>query len=178
MARLRAAAWLVPAGIALIGSGAAAAQTDPSTTARLEGQFTMTGQITVAVRVRGEHVGQRVLRSWTFTPLCSSGGCEQVELVRQRQGGSDAVVLNLTAPDYYVANGRFFAPVRCGRRRHGRGESVPFTIAVQVTNARIASGQPVATQLQATYVNSARLNRTRCVAVPGHDAAAYTGSLT
>jgi 3-mercaptopyruvate sulfurtransferase SseA len=119
-----------------------------------------------------------VLRSWTFTPLCASGGCEQVELVRQRQRGTDAIILDLRAPDNYVGQGRFFAPLRCGGRRHARGESVPFAIAVQITNARISAGQAVATQLQATYINPRRVNRTRCVAIPGHDAAAYAGTLS
>jgi hypothetical protein len=176
MGRARIAAWLATAAAVLTGAGAAAAQVDPSTTARLEGQFSITGQITVAVRIRGEQVGQRVLRTWTFTPLCAARGCEQVELVRQRQGGTDAVLLNLQAPDYYVGQGRFFAPLRCGGRRHARGESVPFTIAVQITGARVVAGVAVASQLQATYVNPRRVNRTRCVAVPGHDGATYTGS--
>jgi hypothetical protein len=177
MGRLRVPIWLATAAAVLSGAGAAAAQVDPSTTARLEGRFAVAGQITVAVHIRGEQVGQRVLRSWTFTPLCAAGGCEQVELVRQRQGGTDAVVLNLQSPDYYTGQGRFFAPVRCGGRRHTRGESVPFTINVQITAARIISGAAVATQLQATYVNPTRVNRTRCVGLPGHDAATYSGSL-
>jgi hypothetical protein len=177
MGRARAAGWLATAAAVLTGAGAAAAQVDPSTTARLQGQFALTGQITVAVRIRGEHAGQRVLRSWTFTPLCPTGGCEQVELVRQRQRGTDSVVLNLQSPDYYVGHGRFFAPVRCGGRRHARGTSVPFTISVQITGARIVSGSAVATQVQASYVNPQRVNRSRCVTIPGHDAATYTGTL-
>jgi hypothetical protein len=178
MGRLRVAAWLVTAAAVLLSAGAAAAQVDPSTTARLEGQFTVSGQITVAVHIRGEHVGQTVMRSWTFTPLCPTRGCDQVQLRRNRGGGTDSVVLNLQSPDYYVGQGRFFAPVRCGGRRHARGESVPFTISVQITGARIVSGVAVATQVQASYVNPQRVNRTRCVAIPGHDAATYTGSLT
>jgi hypothetical protein len=177
MGHRRTAAWLVSAVVALSGAGAAAAQVDPSTTARLEGRFALAGQITVAVHIRGEQVGQHVLRTWTFTPLCATGGCEQVELVRQRRGGTDAVVLDLQSPDYYVGQGRFFAPLRCGGRRHARGESVPFTITVQITGARISGGVAVATQLQASYVNPARVNRTQCVGLPGHDAASYSGSL-
>jgi hypothetical protein len=38
-------------------------------------------------------------------------------------------------------------------------------------------GVPVASSLLATYVNRRRFNRTPCVSVPGHDAAAYFGQI-
>ncbi|HEY2771175.1 MAG TPA: hypothetical protein VGI87_11420 [Solirubrobacteraceae bacterium] len=177
MGHRRIATWLVTAAAALSGAGVAAAQSDPSATARLEGTFSVAGKITVAVHISGERVGQRVQRTWTFTPLCPTGGCAQVELVRQRPSGTDSVVLGLLSTDRYVGRGRFFAALTCGGRRHARGVSVPFTISVRITKTRLVSGVAVATELQASYVNPRRVNRTRCVAIPGHDAARYTGSL-
>jgi hypothetical protein len=145
-------------------------------TARLQGQFEMTGRITVAKRISGEHVGQTVARAWTFTPLCASGPCQTVSLTRQRQAGTDTVVLQLVSADSYSGKGRFYVPLRCGRRTIQRGESVPFKIRVQITGTARAGGVPVATELTASYVNRKRKNLTRCVTKPGHDAAVYTGT--
>jgi hypothetical protein len=99
-----------------------------------------------------------------------------VALSRQRAAGTDNLVLQLAAADYYVGTGSFYAPLRCGKRLIPRAETVPFTITVQITNAELVNGVPVATQIQASYTNPQRTNRTRCVAVPGHDAAVYQGS--
>lgn len=162
---------------ALATAGPATARSGVSTTARLAGQFQLTGRITAARRVRGERVGATVLRTWTFTPLCAVGACKQVRLSRQRAAGVDTIVLNLRAADYYVGRGRFFVPVRCGGRRYARGESVPFTVTVRITNAVLSGGTAVATQIDATYTNPRRFNHTPCVVVPGHDAAVYQGTL-
>ncbi len=169
-ALLALTAWL---GAAM----AARAQSPLAGTARLGGQFEMTGQITVANRIRGEHVGQTVLRTWLFTPLCASGPCQTVSLTRQRQAGTDTLVLYLVSANSYSGRGRFYVPLRCGRRTIPRGESVPFKIRVQITDTALEAGVPVATQLTASYVNRKRKNLTRCVAKPGHDAAVYGGTL-
>jgi hypothetical protein len=145
--------------------------------ARLQGQFQLSGRITVAKNVRGERVGQTVTRTWTFTPSCASGVCPTIVLVRRRATGSDQLVLNLRTPGYYVGSGRFFAPLRCGRRTWRRGSVVPFTIAVRVTAAALAGSDVVATQIRAAYTNRTRINRTPCVAVLGHDAAVYSGQV-
>lgn len=136
----------------------------------------MTGRITAVRNVHGERRGQTVLRSWTFTPLCPAGPCQYVQLTRQRAAGTDSLVLQLTAADQYSGTGSFYAPLRCRHRTVRKGELVPFTIAVQITNAAIESGSVLATQLSATYTNRTRRNLTRCVAAPRHDAATYHGS--
>ena len=134
----------------------------------------MQARITVAHNVIGEHVGERLGRTWTFRPLCASGACAQVQLVRNRAGGADALTLEETTPGSYAGKGLFYAPLSCAGKRYARGESVPFRITVTVT-AESTTG--FATAVTATYVNRSRRNLTRCVDVPGHDAAAYTGQL-
>ena len=132
----------------------------------------------MAHNIKGERVGDRALRTWTFTPLCQTGACATVRLVRQRGTNlSDTVMLHLLGPGEYVGAGLFYAPLRCAGHTYPRGESVPFTIGVHVTAAALILGLDVATRITATYENSTRTNRTRCVHVPGHDAAAYHGHL-
>jgi hypothetical protein len=158
--------------------GSAGAVVPPPTpeTARLQGPFELAGQITVAKRVLGEQLGQRFLRTWTFFPTCPEGPCDSIGLIRERAGGTDRLTLVRLAPAVYVGTGRFIAPLRCGRRTYARGQSVPFTITVQVTAAAaLSSGAVVATSVTATYTNSKRTNLTRCFAVLGHDAATYAG---
>jgi len=139
----------------------------------------MTGRITVAKHVRGEHRGQAVRRVWRFTPLCSSGGlCPTVALARGRASGTDHLVLHRTSPAHYSGRGSFYAPLRCGQRLYRRGERVPFTIAVTITGATLEGLQVLATAISATYRNQHRINQTPCVATTGtlgHDAARYTG---
>jgi hypothetical protein len=145
--------------------------------ALLVGVFQLRGRITTAVRVRGEHRGEHVTRLWLFTPLCARGPCKRVRLLRQRSGGSDRLVLHWRRSGMYVGHGRFYAPLRCGSHVARRGESVPFTITVRVTKTVPAFGTRLATRVHASYVNARRTNRTRCVAIRGHDAAAYRGRL-
>jgi hypothetical protein len=145
--------------------------------ARLAGQFRLTGRITVATNVRGEHVGEQVSRTWTFTPTCAAGACRTIGLVRSRAAGSDALTLRRRSRGVYTGAGSFYAPLRCGSRTYRRGSAVPFTITVRVTAAVLAGGQVFATQITASYTNSSRTNLTPCVAVLGHDAATYTGHI-
>jgi hypothetical protein len=173
----RVLAGLLTLAAPLAAAIPAGAQPPLANTARLQGQFEMTGRITVAKRIRGERVGQTVLRTWMFTPLCASGPCQTVSLTRQRQAGTDTLVLHLVSANSYSGSGRFYVPLRCGRRTIPRGESVPFKIRVQITDTALEAGVPVATQLTASYVNRKRKNLTRCVAKPGHDAAVYGGTL-
>ncbi len=173
----RILAGLLALAAPLAGAIPAGARAPLASTARLEGQFDLTGRITVAKRISGEHVGQTVARTWTFTPLCATGPCQTVSLTRRRQAGTDTLVLNLVAADAYAGTGRFYVPLRCGRRTIRRGESVRFKIRVKITAAALEGGVPVATHLTASYVNRKRKNLTRCVARPGHDAAVYSGTL-
>jgi hypothetical protein len=179
--------WAIAAGALLAFAATAAAATDTAAaasaqvpspapaTARLTGQFQLTGRITVASGVRGERPGQKVTRMWTFTPRCAAGACRTIALVRARAAGNDQLLLKRRSPGYYVGNGTFYAPMRCGHRIYKKGAAVPFTIAVRVTRAVLAGSLNVASTIRATYTNRSRQNLTPCFAVLGHDAAAYQG---
>ncbi len=162
-------------GLVLAAAPAAAAPAPKPRSARLNGPFTMTGKVTKAVRIRGEHVGQKVRRAWTFTALCPSGACTRVQLVRQRQSGTDKLVLKRISPGYYEGNSKFYARLRCAGRTYYRGVSVPFTIQVHVTGAAMVGGIAMATRIRASYTNRSRRNHTPCIFIPGHDAATYAG---
>lgn len=177
MGRTRALlAALALAGLAVTSAPAAAQP--PSPPALLQGSFAMTGRVTVAVDVRGEHSGQSLTRTWSFAPTCASSPCSTVMLTRQRAGGSDRVRLRLTSPGLYTGTGRFYRPLRCAGRTYRPGERIPFRIGVRVTATTLTSaGVTVVSAIRASYVNRARVNLTRCVAFLGHDAARYTGTL-
>ncbi|MBV8217424.1 MAG: hypothetical protein JO325_03090 [Solirubrobacterales bacterium] len=174
-------ALLVPAVAAVLaaGAGAASAQPPPGTEARLAGTFQMTGRLTAARYVRGEHVGETVQRTWTFTPLCVSGPCAQVRVFRGRANATDTLILTQTSPGRYSGTGRFFAPLKCAGTVYTAGEEVPYKITLTITATTTApDGTVLASQISATYVNKTRLNLTRCVIVLGHDSARYTGTDT
>ncbi len=149
----------------------------PVSAARLQGQFQLAGRVTVAFDVRGERRGERVLRTWTFTPMCPTGPCPAVTLVRSRARGTDTLLLHRTAPARYAGRGSFLAPLRCAGRTYPKGEKVPFTITVRITAAAVSNGIVVATRVRASYANHKRVNLTPCVAVLGHDGAQYHGHL-
>jgi hypothetical protein len=162
---------------ALIAPAPSAAQ-PPAPTARLAGTFQMSGKVTAARYVYGEGVGQFVQRTWTFTPLCPSGPCAKVQLVRGRATGSDTLELRAVSASVYVGTGRFYAPLRCAGRIYPSGEAIPFRIRLTVRATQPApAGGTMATAITATYLNTVRLNQTPCVAVLGHDSAHYTGTL-
>lgn len=162
----------------LIVPSASTGQPPPAPTAQLQGIFQMTGTVTTAQFVRGEHAGETVQRSWSFTPLCSVGYCATVRLVRGRATGIDTLTLTATGPRAYAGTGLFHAPLRCAGRVYRPGQAIPFQITVHVTGtAPAAGGAMVATAISATYVNTARRNLTPCVAVLGHDSASYTGTV-
>ncbi len=169
------AAAALPAGALPTAALASAPVAAPSpASARLQGSFIMNGRITVAVDVRGEHVGQKVRRRWSFAPQCATGQCASVQLTRQRGGGVDRLTLQRRRPGYYTGSGSFYAALRCGRRTLRKGELVPFTISVQITAANAAG---LASRVTATYKNPKRINLTRCVTPLIHDAARYQGQL-
>lgn len=151
----------------------------PAVEARLQGAFAMQGTITYTKHVRGEHRGEQVQRRWLFAPGCPEGPCEQVTLTRERAGGvSDELVLARIAPGTYSASGRFFVPLRCGKRVYRRGGAVPYTVTLQITAAAPdQSGQLFATALAAQYLNTRRQNLTPCPGGIGSDRASYSGAL-
>jgi hypothetical protein len=164
--------------LALAAIAPASASAQPSQPdSRLAGTFQMTGRVTAARYVKGEHVGEVVQRTWTFTPLCVSGPCAQVRLFRGRANATDTLILNETSPGNYAGTGRFFSPLKCAGTVYTMGEEVPYQIKLQVTATTTApDGTVLAQQISATYVNTSRLNLTRCVIVLGHDSARYTGT--
>jgi hypothetical protein len=156
---------------------ATAAARSRTRSARLEGFFLLSGQVTVAANVSGERVGEPVRRIWAFKPLCAAGSCRRVELVRIRPGGRDRVILQRAAPGFYVGRGRFYAPLGCATRIYRKGEAVPFRVTVRITAAKPVAATIIATHLRASYTNPSRQNLTPCVSAPEHDAAAYHGHL-
>jgi hypothetical protein len=167
--RLRAVALLAVA----VASGAFAAGAAAQPAALLKGTFQMSGTVTAAQNVRGEHVGEPVTRTWTFSPQCPTAPCATVQLVRQRRAATDTLTLHQTPSGAYSGTGSFSAPLRCSGRIYPGGEVIPFKITVRI----IASTAGVASAIKATYVNRARTNLTPCIGVLGHDAARYTGQL-
>jgi hypothetical protein len=154
-----------------------AATLPPVRAARLQGQFELVGRVTTAIAVPGERRGKRVMRAWTFTPLCPVGACATVALRRARAHGVDSLVLHRISPAHYAGAGVFYAPLRCAGRTYPAGEKVPFKIKLHITQAALVSGVAVATRVRASYINRERINLTPCVGVFGHDAATYRGQL-
>jgi hypothetical protein len=149
--------------------------------ARLEGVFTMSGRVIDALNIGGEHRGELVRRTWTFTSACPAGACPTVALTRARTraqpGPSDQLVVHRRSPGYYTGAATFLAPVRCAGQRYAKGEAVPFSITVRVTAAQAVGGQVLATGVRAFYRNPQRVGLTKCVSAPAHDAARYAGRL-
>ncbi len=170
-------------GIGVPGAGRALAappSTAPNispTVARLQGQFRMAGRVTDAANVQGVHVGDRVVRTWTFTSSCPSGQCATVALLRTRGHGSDQLILHRHGPGYYTGKSSFYAPLRCGSRVYKHGELVPFTITVRITAAQLSGTTVVASRVKGRYTNRSRKNLTPCVMFGSHDAAKYKGRL-
>jgi hypothetical protein len=165
---------LVAFGVALAAPAGAVAAPD----ARLTGSFAMSGRVTVADHVRGEHRGDRVRRRWRFVPTCAQGVCENVVLRRGRGGGRvDTLTLARTGPGVYSGRGQFFVPLRCAGRRHPRGGRAPYRVTMRITAFAPVFGVPIATVIRARYVNRRRFNRTKCPGGIGHDAARYRGTV-
>jgi hypothetical protein len=147
--------------------------------ARLEGVFAMSGRVTDAVNVGGEHRGELIRRTWTFSSTCPSGACATVALKRTRSRTdptkTDQLVLRRHSPGFYKGTATFIAPMSCAGQRYAKGEAVPFSITVRVTAAATVGDQVLASTVRAFYSNPRRVGLTRCVTAPAHDAARYTG---
>jgi hypothetical protein len=147
---------------------------------RLVGEFVMSGRITAAHAVPGEHVGEHVTRTWTFVAPCPTGQCSTEKLVRARETGQDKVTLMRPKAGVYshwVGRGSFYAPLMCGSKVYPRGERAFFEIKVRILRAPLINGMQNATVIKASYSSYRRTNRTRCVSALGHDAAVYMGTL-
>ncbi|HWE08951.1 MAG TPA: PKD domain-containing protein [Solirubrobacteraceae bacterium] len=169
---------LVGLGLALVGVPPAAASPVPRpVNARVSAAFVMQGRIVTAVRVSGEHRGQRVTRRWTFTGRsCTRNICRQLRLTRERSAGQyDNLVLSRTGVGRYAGSGRFYVALECRGAAYPHGEVVPYRVTVEVTQAVGVQGTAFATALRATYTNLRRSDRTICPIGPSHDAAVYSG---
>jgi hypothetical protein len=172
---LAAIAPVLVAGGRALAAAAPASPARPAA-ARLEGFFELSGTITNALNVPGEHTGKPVRRKWAFIELCRAGACPNVKLVRGRTGGIDVLILRRHSPAFYAGGGTYYAPERCNGRRYRKGELVSFRITVRVTAAVRDGTAIVATRLRAFYNSSSRRGLTRCVSVGAHDAARYLGT--
>jgi hypothetical protein len=178
MRRLATGLALTLAGLA---SAPAAGGAGLLASARLEGVFAMSGRVTDAVNVGGEHRGELIRRTWTFSSTCPSGACATLALKRTRSATdptkTDQLVLRRHSPGFYEGTATFIAPMRCAGQRYAKGEAVPFSITVRVTAAATVGDQVLASGVRAFYRNPRRVGLTRCVTAPAHDAASYTGRL-
>ena len=170
--------WLstVALGAALAGAGTPYPIV-PTSNAHLSGTFLMHGQITVAVGVRGEQPGEMITRTWAFAPQgCGPLVCRRVILNRERSAGAHSTVALQLGPDgSYTGQGTFDAPLRCLGRTYPHGETAFYTVSVRITGAYPVDGVPYAVTITAGYVNTRRIDHTRCPLGPSHDAATYTG---
>ncbi len=166
---------------AAAGAGAAAShRTRPPrpVDARISAAFVMHGRIVTAVRVPGEHRGQRITRQWTFTGQdCVGNTCRRLLLTRQRSANQfDHLVLARTGVGRYAGGGRFYAALECKGAIYPQGQAASYRVTVSVTHAVAIQGARFATALTATYTNGRRTDRTICPTGPSHDAATYSGT--
>jgi hypothetical protein len=148
--------------------------------ARVTGTFAMSATITAARNVRGEHVGQVLMRRWVLNALeCAASVCPSLTLEREREAGiHETLTLTRTGPGTYAGGSTFHVPLRCHHRLHPRGARAPYRIELAVAAVETVGGIAYARQITATYVNHRRIDATRCPLGPSHDAAIYTGSAT
>lgn len=148
--------------------------------ARVSGAFVMHGRIVTAVRVKGEHRGQRITRQWTVTAQnCRHNVCGRLRLTRERSAGQfDHLVLTRTGAGHYAGNGLFYAALQCKGAIYPQGQKVPYRVTVTVARSVTIQGTAFATALTATYANARRTDRTICPTGPSHDAATYSGTAT
>jgi hypothetical protein len=175
--RHRALGLLLGAALILAAGVPARAAVAGVADARISTSFVMHGQIVTALRVRGEHRGQAIMRRWRFTGLsCAGSVCPQLSLRRQRSAHHfDRLTLSRVGIGSYAGRGRFYAALRCRGRLVRRALVVPFQVTVQVAQVVAIQGIAFASGLTATYTNLHRIDRTRCPIGPSHDAAQYTG---
>lgn len=162
----------------LVGMGTPAGATRPRRVdARVSAAFVMHGRILTAVRVIGEHRGQRITRRWTFTGrACTRKLCRRLLLTRERSAGLyDHLVLSRTGVGRYAGTGRFYVGLQCRGAIYPHGQVVPYRVTVDVRHAVTVEGIPFASALTATYTNPRRSDRTICPTGPSHDAARYSG---
>jgi hypothetical protein len=170
--------WAAAAAVAVAATAAAPAHA--AVDARVVGKFAMSGKVTRAEHVRGEHKGQKVKRTWRISPLCDSGVCAQLTLRRQRSAHkTEKLTLTKTNTGTYSGRGHFYFALRCAGKVYKRGGRATTKVTLTVTRRTTVQGRRFATALKATYSNPKRTNRTPCKGRSlGRDAARYSGKVT
>jgi hypothetical protein len=164
--------------LALIASGGVAATAAHASGTRLQGSFRMRGTITLAEHVYGEHRGQHVVRIWTFSPHCDTGGCRRITLTRRRARRKiNVLVLRRRGPGLYVGRGHFRVALNCAGHIDRGGGLALERIRVRIVHTLLVNGVRYATALRASYSNPSRRNLTACPGGIGRDAARYRGAL-
>lgn len=158
-------------------AGAAGSRAPRTVDARVSAVFVMHGRILTAVRVSGEHPGQRITRLWTFAARgCTGNVCRRLLLTRERSAQQyDHLILSRTGVGRYAGNGAFSVGLECRGAIYPRGENVPFRVTVAVTHGATIQGTAFASALSVTYTNLRRADRTICPIGPSHDSARYSG---
>ncbi len=148
--------------------------------ARVIGTFAMVAKVTAAVRVRGEHRGQTLRRTWTIRPSdCQGSVCRRLMLWRERSAGIvERDRVHRTGRGRYAGSGVFYAALRCLGRTYRHGSRVPFRIRLTIVATVEVQSIRFTRRIRATYVNRARSDDTPCPLGPSHDAARYRGTLT
>lgn len=160
------------------GSAASTAVRSPVGDARVIGTFAMSAHVTAARNVSGEHVGQLFARGWELSAQhCAGSICQSLALNRERSAGiRETLALRRTGPGVYTGKSSFYAALRCNGHVYPHGARAPYSITLAVAAAEAVQGIAFARQITATYVNSRRIDTTRCPLGPSHDAATYAGS--
>jgi hypothetical protein len=173
----------IASAVALVIAAGSLAAATPSahaaSDARLVGKFTLKGKVTRARHVRGEHKGQKVKRTWRFTPQCGRGVCTKVTLRRQRSARKvEKLTLSRTKVGTYAGRGKFYFALRCAGRVYKKGGLARTKVTLSITRTATVLGQPFATAVKATYSNPRRTNRTPCHGRSlGRDGARYSGKI-
>ncbi len=148
--------------------------------ARVLGTFTMHAYVTTAVNVRGEHVGQKFIRTWKIVPKeCHGSICKLLSLDRQiSHHRHEHISLDRIGPGKYRGNGVFSVALKCQGKVYKHGSHVPYVINLTVHRADTIQGIRFAHSLRATYYNSHRTDYTPCPLGASHDAGRYWGHVT
>ncbi|MGO9974243.1 MAG: PKD domain-containing protein [Solirubrobacteraceae bacterium] len=190
---MRFARWALPAlvavSLAVVGAGATPAASqqrgpsrDAKTTSGVDahvlGSFSMAAFVTVAVNVRGEHAGERLMRTWTIVPRgCRRSACEWLDVDRELSAGRHLrITLKRVGIGRYSGRGAFYVALACLGRIYPRGSRVPYRVTLTVRSATMVNTLRFARRITARYVNPERSDATPCPLGPSHDAAVYSGS--
>lgn len=130
--------------VALTATQAAAAAPD----GRLAGDFTVTLTWTKITNVLDRRVGQRAPRSFTFTPLCATGACDTVRLVRIAGDGTRYRYTLRKRGTGYVGNAEETSGYYCGQTLYRGARKADTRVEVTPTAVRTVAGVPTVTGIK------------------------------